>query len=67
MPVFTLDHDLYSGVYTLYYFGKEVGYISKIQYQATGERGYRGVSVHGDIVYGRSLKAAQALLMGVYH
>jgi hypothetical protein len=67
MDVIRLEQDLYSGVYTLFYFDKEVGYISKIKYMATGERGYRGISVHGGIVYARSLKMAKTRLMEAYH
>jgi hypothetical protein len=67
MSVFSLEHDAFSGVYTLLYFGKEVGYISKIKYEHDGRKGFRAVSVHGQIQYARTLKSAQDILMGAYH
>jgi hypothetical protein len=67
MSVFSLQYDAFSGVYTLFYFGKEVGYISKIKYEHDGRKGFRGVSVHGDVIYAYSLLSAQNLLMGAYH
>lgn len=67
MEVIRLEQDLYSGVYTVFYFDKEVGYISKVKYNQTRERGYRGVSVHGDVVYARTLRMAQTKLMEQYH
>lgn len=67
MSVIRLEKDELSGVYTLYLHGKEVGYISKIQYKADRRKGFRGVSVHGDIIYAYSLLSAQNKLMEAYH
>lgn len=67
MEVIRLEQDLYSGVYTLYYFDKEVGYISKIKYKMDRRNGFRGVSVHGEIIYAPSLSSAKKRLMEVYH
>ena len=67
MQVIRLDHDAFSGVYTLYIRDKEVGFISKIQYEHNGRKGYRGVSVHGEVIYAYSLLSAQNLLMEAYH
>jgi hypothetical protein len=67
MSVFSLEYDPFSGVYTLLYFGKEVGYISKIKYEHDGRKGFRAVSVHGHIQYARTLTSAQDILMGAYH
>ena len=53
--------------YTVTYFGKEVGYIAKVRYIKTRHRGYRAVSVHGEIAYARNLLMAQNLLLGMYH
>ena len=53
--------------YTLTYFGKEVGHICKIRYLQTRDRGYRVISVHGEIAYARNLGLAQSTLMGMYH
>lgn len=67
MQVIRLDHDAFSGVYTLYLRDKEVGFISKIQYEHNGRKGYRGVSVHGEVIYAYSLLSAQNRLMEAYH
>lgn len=67
MQVIRLDHDAFSGVYTLYIRDKEVGFISKIQYEHNGRKGYRGVSVHGEVIYAYSLLSAQNRLMEAYH
>jgi hypothetical protein len=67
MSIIRLDHDAFSGVYTLYLRDQEVGYISKIKYEHDGRKGFRGVSVHGDVIYAYSLLSAQNLLMGAYH
>jgi hypothetical protein len=53
--------------YTVTYFGKEVGHICKIRYLQTRDRGYRVISVHGEIAYARNLLIAQNMLMGMYH
>jgi len=53
--------------YTLTYFGKDVGYISRVRYLKTKERAFRGVSVHGDIKYASSLKTVSNLLLAAYH
>lgn len=53
--------------YTLTYFGKEVGHICKIRYLQTRDRGFRVMSVHGEIAYARNLELAQSVLMGMYH
>lgn len=67
MQVIRLDHDAFSGVYTLYLRDKEVGFISKIQYEHNGRKGFRGVSVHGEVIYAYSLLSAQNRLMEAYH
>lgn len=64
-PIQLIKND--DNTYTLTYFGKEVGYVSKIRYLQTRDRGYRVTSVHGQIAYARSLKLAQDALMGMYH
>jgi hypothetical protein len=53
--------------YTLTYFGKEVGHISRITYLRTKERAYRGISVHGEIKYASSLEACRKALLEAYH
>jgi len=45
------------GTYTVKYAGTEVGYISKVSRYKSQERLFRGVSVLGHIVYGRSLQS----------
>ena len=67
MQVIRLDHDAFSGVYTLYLHDQEVGYISKIKYEHNGRKGFRGVSVHGQVIYAYSLLSAQNLLVEAYH
>jgi hypothetical protein len=53
--------------YTLTYFGKEVGHICKIRYLQTRNRGFRVISVHGEIGYAHGLLSAQKKLMEMYH
>jgi len=53
--------------YTLTYFGKDVGYISRVRYLKTKERAFRGISVHGDVRYASSLKSIRNLLLAAYH
>jgi hypothetical protein len=53
--------------YTVIYYGKEVGYIAKIRYMTSRYRGFRAVSVHGEIGYARNLLDAQNVLMGMHH
>ena len=55
------------GTFTLSYFDKVVGYISKIKSYVAPDRRFRAVSVHGDIFYARSLKGARSWLMEQYH
>jgi hypothetical protein len=47
------------GTYTVKYAGMEVGYISKVSRYKSQERLFRGVSVLGHIVYGRSLQSVR--------
>lgn len=47
------------GTYTVKYAGADVGYISKVARYKTQERLFRGVSVLGHIVYGRSLQSVK--------
>ena len=67
MEPIRLEQDLYSGVYTVFYFDKEVGYITKVKYKMDRRNGFRGVSVHGEIIYASSLSSAKKRLMEVYH
>lgn len=53
--------------WTLYYFDKEVGYISKRPSISGHYNTYRGVSVHGSIVWTGSLDSAQSALLAEYH
>jgi len=53
--------------WTLYYFGKEVGYISKRPKMQGNYDTYRGVSVHGAIVWTGSLESARSALLAEYH
>jgi hypothetical protein len=53
--------------WTLFYFGKEAGYIQRSYLGLRGQRIYRGLSVHGSIVYGESLNTVKSDLLGLYH
>jgi hypothetical protein len=57
----------HDGTFTLTYFDKVVGYISKIKSYAAPDRRFRAVSVHGNIYYAGSLKGARSWLMEQYH
>jgi hypothetical protein len=53
--------------WTLFYFAQEVGYISKRPSMSGNHNTYRGVSVHGSIVWAGSLDSAQSALLSEYH
>jgi len=49
--------------WTLYYFGKEVGWIQKSRHV----RLYRALTAHGEIMHRASLQSARRALMEAYH
>lgn len=51
----------------VYYFGRKVGDYARVTYLPDGSRRWRGVSVHGTVVYGWSENTVRAALMGAYH
>jgi len=55
------------GTFTLTYFDKVVGYISKVKSDVTPQRRFRAVSVHGQLHYATSLEGARSWLMAAYH
>ena len=55
------------GTYTVRYDGQDVGYISKVSRYKTQERLYRGISVGGQIFYGRSMRSVQNELLAHIH
>ena len=52
---------------TVTYFGHEVGHYNPVRYLKSRERGWRYVSVHGQLGYASSERAAQRALMECYH
>lgn len=54
------------GTYTVQYFGKDAGYISRVTYLRTKERAWRGVTVYGEIRYASSLAAARRAVIEAY-
>lgn len=55
------------GTYTVQYGGRDIGYITAVKRYRTEERLYRGVSVLGQIIYGRSLKSVKNELLASVH
>jgi hypothetical protein len=55
------------GTYTVKYAGMDVGYISKVSRYKSQERLFRGVSVLGHIIYGRSLQSVKNELVAHIH
>jgi hypothetical protein len=64
MPIATIPNQ--DGTYTVFYFGKEVGWFSKGRLP-NGEKCWRAMSVHGIIKHLRTRDGAREFLLGAYH
>lgn len=53
------------GSWTVYYFGKEAGYIETIRFSRT-DRSYRAVSVHGRLTHTYTLEGAKKFVIENY-
>lgn len=50
------------GTWTVYYFGKEAGFIETIRY-SKADRSYRAVSIHGRLTHTYTLEGAKNFLI----
>lgn len=56
------------GIYLVYYFGELVGWIQPSKLLGDGHRkGYRALSIHGDLSHVYSLKSGRDWLLAAYH
>lgn len=56
------------GIYLVYYFGELVGWIQPSKLLGDGHRkGYRALSIHGDLSHVFSLKSGRDWLLATYH
>lgn len=55
------------GVKTVYYFGKETGWITKSKLSRTGHLIYKTLSVRGTISHCETVQSAKNWLIGEYH
>jgi hypothetical protein len=53
------------GTWTVFYFGKEAGYIEPIRY-SNYDKGYRAVSVHGRLDHTYTLEGAKKFVIENY-
>ena len=63
MPIATIPNQ--DGTFTVFYFGKEVGWFSKGRFP-NGEKCWRALSVHGTIKHLRTRDGAREFLLGAY-
>lgn len=55
------------GVYAVYYFGKLAGWIQPSTFLTEGrKKGFRALSVHGDLKHVYSLKMGKDWVLGAY-
>lgn len=53
------------GTWTVYYFGKEAGFIEPIRYNKN-DRSYRAVSVHGRLTHTYTIEGAKQFVIENY-
>lgn len=63
MPIEVKKND--DGSWTVYYFGKEAGFIEPIRI-SRAERSFRAVSVHGRLTHTHTLEGAKQFLLENY-